>query len=188
MTSPFSRAMDYHVERQFRRDPGGRLVFLPFGSKGKAYFVDSKSDEEKIRSVVKSYRGRSALLSFLVYPCIYIPSFILNVYGSGTPLRSKLTLSIEISSFVLLAFLALLWRLWGVHKETVSGLTASLSEVGTDLRNHLSEISPAASLRARRLGLVCLSAGIVLMGLAILAATRYARPKPACPPEVTSSN
>jgi hypothetical protein len=47
MIFPFTRAMDRQVERQFRKDKGGRLVFLPFGSKGKGYFVDSKSDEEK---------------------------------------------------------------------------------------------------------------------------------------------
>jgi len=68
MTFPFTKAMDRQVDRQFRKDPNGRLVFLtfdskgndffadfflPIGSRGKAYFVDSNSDEEKIRAFVK---------------------------------------------------------------------------------------------------------------------------------------
>jgi len=47
MTFPFTRAMDRQVEGQFRKDPSGRLVFLPSGRRGKAYFVDSKSDEQR---------------------------------------------------------------------------------------------------------------------------------------------
>jgi len=184
----FSRAMDYHVERQFRKDPSGRLVFLPFGPKGKAYFVDSKADEEKIKASVKKYRSTSALLSLLVYPGIYIPSLVLNVYGGGTSLRHKLTTSIGISSLVLLVFLALLWMVWGIYKDTVASLTVPLSEVGPDLKDQLSEISPSASGRVRRIALVCAFGAIILMGLAILAATRYARPKSPCPPTITSSN
>ena len=57
MISLFSRTMDRAVDLQFRKDPGGRLVFLPFGPRKKAYFVDSKSDEEKIRAFVKMYRS-----------------------------------------------------------------------------------------------------------------------------------
>jgi len=184
--SIFSRAIDYHVDRQFRKDPNGRLVFLPFGPKKKAYFVDSKSDEEKIRSLVKMYRSVSARISLLVYPSIYIPSFILNVYGSGTPLRSKLTASIGISSVILLIFLALIWMLWSAYKEAVSGFTSSLSEVGADLRGQLSEISsPLQS--PRRIAMVCLFAGIVLLGVAVLGATRYSRTKLPCSPNATST-
>src|SRR5271166_5078645 len=47
MISIFANAMDRHVDGHFMKDPSGRLVFLPFGLKKQAYFVDSKSDEEK---------------------------------------------------------------------------------------------------------------------------------------------
>jgi len=187
MISVFSKAMDYHVDRQFRKDPNGRLVFLPFGRKGKAYFVESKSDEEKIRSLVKMYRSASARISLMVYPCIYIPSFILNIYGSGTPLRSKLAASIEISSSILLIFLVVIWMLWSAYKEAVRGFTSSPSEVSPDLKGQLSEISSPPQ-GPRRLALACFAAGIVLLGVAVLGATHYSRSKLPCPPKVTSSS
>jgi hypothetical protein len=185
MMSIFSKAIDYQVDRQFRKDPNGRLVFLPFGPKKKAYFVDSKSDEEKIRALVKMYRSASARVSWLVSPSIYIPSFILNVYGSGTPLRSKLTASIGISSLVLLIFLAMIWMLWSAYKEAVPGFTSSLTEVGPDLKGHLSEISSPPQ-GPRRLAVACLVAGLVLLAAAVLGATHYSRSK--CPPLVTSTS
>jgi hypothetical protein len=74
MISLFSRAMDYAVDAHFRKDPSGHLVFFPF--KGKAYFVDSKSDEEKIRAFVKMFRSAIMLISLLTYPSIAVPAFI----------------------------------------------------------------------------------------------------------------
>jgi hypothetical protein len=64
MISLFSRAMDYQVESQFRKDPSGGLVFLPLGPRKNGYFVDAKPEEgrrktggrpeeEKIRSFLK---------------------------------------------------------------------------------------------------------------------------------------
>ena len=186
MTSIFSRAIDYHVDRQFRKDPNGRLVFLPFGSKGKAYFVDSKSDEEKIRSFVKLYRSVSVLISLLTFPIIYLPGWILTSFGGAIPLRNKLTSYAGIALFLMLVLLALAWMFWGFYKETVAGLTASLSEVGPGLKGQLSEVSPP-SQGPQRLALVCLFAGIVLLGVAILGATHYSRSKSPCPPKVAST-
>jgi len=57
MISLFSRMMDRAVDSQFKKDPNGRLVFFPFTARGKAYFVDSKSDEDKIRSFAKMFRS-----------------------------------------------------------------------------------------------------------------------------------
>jgi hypothetical protein len=161
----FSKAMDYHVERQFRKDRSGRLVFLPFGPKGKGYFVDSKSDEEKIRSFVKMFRSASALLSLLVFPTVYAPGLILNIYAR-MPLRNKLMTFAEFASLFLLLLIAVAWTLWAVYKETVPGLTSSLSEVGPDLKNQLKEVSsPPQYLQL--LGLLCLLAGIILVGAAM---------------------
>ena len=72
MISLFSRLIDGHVERQFGKDPNGRRVFLPSGPKGKCYFVDSKSDEEKIKAFVKMYRSASTLISLLTSPSIVV--------------------------------------------------------------------------------------------------------------------
>jgi len=43
-----NRFADVH----FRRDPSGRLVFIPFNVRGKCYLVDSRADEEKVRAFI----------------------------------------------------------------------------------------------------------------------------------------
>jgi hypothetical protein len=168
MTSLFSRAMDYHIQGQFKKDPSGRLVFFPFTSKGKAYFVDSKSDEEKIRSFVKMFRSAIALISLLTYPSLFVPAFILEDYAGLSPKLHRLTIALGIPLFFWLVLCALAWMLWRIYKAAVPGLTASLSEVGPDLKRQLSEASPS-----RFLALLCLFAGIVLLGAAILWAWHY---------------
>jgi len=166
MNSLFSKAMDYHVEAQFRKDPSGRLVFLPTGVRGKAYFVDSQSDEDKIRSFLKMYRSAFAIVSLLVFPSIYLPGFVLNF--CRMPLRSKLETNAGTTTFFLLLFGALMFLLWSVYKETVPGFTASLSEVGPDRKGQLSEISPQPR-RVQRLALVVLGVSTLLLGLMVLA-------------------
>jgi hypothetical protein len=167
----FSRIVDYHVERQFRRDPSGRAVFLPFGRKGKAYSVDSKSDEEKIKAFLKMYRSAAILLSWMSYPGIYGAGLLLNYSGGAIPLRNKLETVGGIAALFLLILIALSLMLWGVYKQAIPGLTSSLSEVAPELKDHLSEVSPRPR-GLQRLAVLCLAAGIVLMGGAILATSR----------------
>jgi len=168
MISLFSRMMDYAVDAHFRKDPSGRLVFFPFTSKGKAYFVDSTPDEEKIRSSVKMFHSAITLISFLTYPSLAVPGFILEAYAGLSPKRHRLEIVLGILLFFWLVLAALAWMLWGVYKEAVPGLTASLSEVGPDLKRQLSEASPS-----RLLALSCLFPGILLLGVGILVAWHY---------------
>jgi len=183
MTSLFSRLIDKAVDLQFRKDPTGRLVFLPFGPRKKACFVDSKADEEKIRAFVKMYRSVSILISLLIYPSVYIPGMILDIYGGLSPWQHRLTITLGISLFFWLVLIALAIMLWVVYKATVPGLTASLTEVGPDLKGQLSELSP----RSRRPALVFLFAGIALLAVGVLVATRYSPSRP-CPPNATSTS
>jgi len=93
MTSPFSRMMDRTVDANFRKDPSGRLVFLPSGPRGKGYFVDSKSDEEKIRALVKMYRSATTVITFLTSPSIFVPALILDDYAGMTPREHRLAIA-----------------------------------------------------------------------------------------------
>jgi hypothetical protein len=161
MNSLFSRAMEYHVEAQFRKDPSGRLVFLPFGPRKQGYFVDSKPDEEKIRSFLKMYRSASAMINLLIFPSVYLPGFVLNF--CGMPLRSKLGTIAGTSLFFMLLFGSLIFVLWAVYKETVPGLTSSLSEVPPDLKGQLSEISPRPRRLQRAARLLLLVATVLLV-------------------------
>jgi hypothetical protein len=76
MISLMNRLADAH----FRKDPNGRLVFIPFTRRGKCYFVDSKADQEKIRAFVNMYRIPNTLISFLMAPMVMVP---------GRPARSQ---------------------------------------------------------------------------------------------------
>lgn len=181
MIFPFTKAMGRHVERQFRKDPSGRLVFLPFGSKAKAYFVDSQSDEAKIRAFVKMYRSAGALISWLAYLSFYV---WIASFNTGA---HRWTTEVGIASFFFLLLLLAVWILWGLYKQTVPAFTFSLSEVGPDLRDQLSEVAPPPR-RLRGVALVSLLAGVVLLGVAILLATHRSRGKLACPPKGTSTS
>ena len=166
MISLMNRLADVH----FRKEPSGRLVFVPFTLRGKCYFVDSKADEEKVRAFVKMYRIPNTLISFLITPMVMVPGLILEDYGRLTPRAHRLTMALGISGFFWLSFVALGLMLWVVYRATVRGLTASLSEVGPEIKAQLSAISPQQR-GLRRIALVCLLAGLILLGLALIALT-----------------
>ena len=162
--------MNRLVDVQFKKDPSGRLVFVPFTLRGKCYFVDSKADEEKVRAFVKMYRIPNTLISFLITPMVMVPGLILEDYGRLTPRAHRLTMALGISGFFWLSFVALGLMLWVVYRATVRGLTASLTEVGPEIKAQLSAISPQQR-GLRRIALVCLLAGLILLGLALIALT-----------------
>jgi hypothetical protein len=170
MISLMNRLADVH----FKKEPSGRLVFIPFTRRGKCYFVDSKADEEKVRAFVNMYRIPNTLISFLIAPMVMVPGLILEDYGGLTPRAHRLTIALGVSGFFWLSFVALALMLWVVYKATVPGLTASLSEVAPEIKAQLSAISPQQR-GLRRLGLVCLVAGLILLGLALVALTGHRR-------------
>ncbi len=170
MISLMNRLADVH----FRKEPSGRVVFIPFTRRGKCYFVDSKADEEKVRLFVNMYRIPSTLISFLIGPMVTVPALILEDYGGLTPRAHRLTIALGISGFFWLTFVALALMLLVVYKAAVPGLTASLSEVAPEIKAQLSAISPQQRGR-RRVALVCLLAGLILLGLALVALTGYRR-------------
>ena|ERR1700674_2374930 len=129
-----NRLADVH----FRKEPSGRLVFIPFTRRGKCYFVDSKADEEKVRAFVNMYLIPNTLISFLIAPMVMVPGLILEDYGGLTPRAHRLTIALGVSGFFWLSFVALALMLWVVYKATVPGLTASLSEVAPEIKAQLS--------------------------------------------------
>jgi hypothetical protein len=168
MISWMKQLADVH----FRKDPGGRLVFIPFTRRGKCYFVDSKADEEKIRAFVNMYRIPNTLISLLISPMVMVPGLILEDYGGLAPRAHRLTIALGISGFFWLSFVALALMLWVVYKTAVPGLTASLSEVAPEIKAQLSATSPEQRGR-RRVALVCLLAGLILLGLALVVLTGH---------------
>jgi hypothetical protein len=165
MISPFSRMMDRAVDANFRKDPSGRLVFLPSGPKGKGYFVDSRSDEEKIRALVKMYRSATTVVTFLTSPSIFVPALILDDYGGLTPRGHRLAIAFGVPLFFWLVLVSLVWMLWSLYKAAIPSFTSSLGEVGPDVMGHLREISQPS----RRLPLLVITASLILIVLALFA-------------------
>jgi hypothetical protein len=180
MIFPFNKMMDRHVDRQFLKDPSGRLVFLPSGGKGKAYFVDSKSDEEKIRAFVRMYRVAGELLSWPTALATY-------VWIVAFTSAHRWTTVVWIASFFFLLFLLSLWVLWSLYKQTVPSFTSSLTEVGPDLKNQLTEAFPHPR-RLRVLALAIVLVGVVFLCGAVLLATQHSPGKSPCPPKSTSTS
>jgi hypothetical protein len=102
------------ADANFRREPSGRLVFIPFTRRGKCYFVDSKADEEKIRAFVNMYRIPNTVMSVLISPMVMIPGLILEDYGGLTPRAHRLTIALGISGFFWLSLVASALMLWFV--------------------------------------------------------------------------
>ena len=171
MISLMNRLADVH----FGKEPSGRLVFIPFTHRGKCYFVDSKADEEKIRAFLNMYRIPNTLISLLMTPMVMVPALILEDYGGLSPRGHRLTIVLGISGFFWLSFIALALMLWVVYRAAVPGLTASLSEVAPEIKAQLiSAISPQQR-GLRRVALVCLLAGLILLGLALVALTGHCK-------------
>ena len=170
MISLMNRLADVH----FRKEPSGRLVFIPFTRRGKCYFVDSKADEEKVRAFVNMYRIPNALISLLMCPMVMVPGLILEDYGGLTPRAHRLTIALAVSGFFWLTFVALALMFWVVYKTAVPGLTASLSEVAPEIKAQLRAIS-SEQRGLRPVLLVCLLAALILLGLALVALTGYCR-------------
>jgi hypothetical protein len=184
MISLFSRLIDCQVERQFGKDPNGRLVFIPSGPRGKCYFVDSKSDEEKIRAFVRMYRSSSMLLSLLTSPTIVVVAILLEDYGGLTPKAHRLAMALGIAGFFWLVLILVALILWAAYKANVSGLTASLREVGIDIKDQIRPASPPSRLQ-RQVAMMGLLACILLMAGIVVAvsssgAVRHSS-SPACP-------
>jgi hypothetical protein len=165
MFYPFSKMMDYAVDTHFRKDRSGRLVFIPFTLKGKCYFVDSESDEEKIRPFVKMFRSAVQFISFLMYPSLFVPGLILDNYAGMSPREHRLAIAFGIPMFFALVLGALVWMLWSSYKGAIPSLTASLSEVGPDAKGQLRQVSQPS----RRLPLLFAVASVLLMVLALFA-------------------
>jgi hypothetical protein len=165
MISSFSRMMDHAVDANFRKDPSGRLVFLPSGPKGKGYFVDSNSDEEKIRALVKMYRSATTVITFLTSPCIFVPALILDDYAGMTPREHRLAIAFGVPLFFWLVLVGLVLMLWSLYKAAIPSLTSSLGEAGPDAMGQLREISQPS----RRLLLSVITAFLALIVLALFA-------------------
>lgn len=171
MISPFARLVDYAVGFHFKKDPSGRLMFLPLISKGHGYFVDSKSDEEKLRAFVEMYRSANLLLTLLCYLVILAPTSLgYNLYAGAIPMRTKLITAVGTGLFWVLCYGASAWMLWSLYKKTIGIFTNQLAVAGPGV---VGQASQASSGRRRR-ALLLVFAVTIIISVALLVAVQRA--------------
>jgi hypothetical protein len=170
MIPPFSWLVDYAVGAHFRTDSRGRVVFLSLISKGQGYFVDSKADEEKLRTLVGMYRGGNLILTLLCYLAIMAPTSIgYNLYAGAIPLRTKLMTVVGTGLLWLLCYGASAWTLWGLYKRAVAKFTYTMKEASPGDIALLSKVPQGA----RRAALLLLLAGTIVAAVGLLVAVQH---------------
>jgi hypothetical protein len=176
MPSPFAKFLDFAVAAQFRQDPRGRTVFLPLITKNQAYYVDSPADEQKLRALVRLYRGCSAALnlmwSLLNFIAVLAPGSISSYYGGAVPLRDKLIAVAWVAVPSLLFWSAAAWIVWKLYKDAIKIFTQSLSPVAPEVLRQL----PAANRRPQRVAMVVLGASLIVIAIVLLAAVQRSLP------------
>jgi lysylphosphatidylglycerol synthetase-like protein (DUF2156 family) len=165
----FSKVIDAAVDRRFTKDRSGRLVFIPLGLKQKCYFVDSKADEEKIRALVRMFQSAIAVIPLVTYPIAAFPGLILEDHGGLSPRGHRLTIALGIPLFLFVVLALFMWMLWSLYKKAIPGLTASLSEVGPDVR---SDLRRASQPMQRSMALIAAGLIVVLAVLVFLVSYR----------------
>jgi hypothetical protein len=162
MFYPSSKMMECAVDNHFRNDASGRLVFVPSTRKGKCYFVDSKSDEGKIRAYVKMFRSSVQFVSFLSYPSMFLPGLFLDHYADIHPRDLRMGIAFGIPLFFLLILSAVVWFLWHSYKGGMPALTASLTEVAPEVK---AQLRPLDQSRRPSVLVVAASAFLMVLGL-----------------------
>jgi hypothetical protein len=151
------------VDAHFRKDLSGRLVFLPYGRRRAGYYLDSASDQQKVKALVAIYAVASILFQLLGSTS----SLIITLGASSDhpgPLAGRLEFGLIIYIISAFAFqwlpMLLLWRL---YRSLLPEVCSSLLVVNSESMDNLQTIPNPM----RRRGLIVASFGLLLM-LAIL--------------------
>lgn len=160
----FSRMLDALVQPRFRKDNGGRLVFIPKRANQGGYYV-AAGDESKIKSLIKLYMVAGALINMVgvLAACGFTQSMLFDERACS--LRKKLEFGMmvyAVSAFFLLVLPALL--LWKVYSGVIADVCSSLQAVGGESVAQM--VQPSNQFRTRLL-LVLLGTMILLAGVSI---------------------
>ncbi len=161
---------DNLADRQFAKDESGKLVFLPRGPRRAGYIVDA-TDEQKIKSLVKIYAVAAVLINVMGSTASIVTAQMLAWDDRCASLAQKLKFGLVIYAISgALFYIGPGLLLWNVYRRVVNGLCSSLTTVDpASLR--LMPLAPAS----RRAVLILTAAGLLLLGLAIVAAISYRR-------------
>jgi hypothetical protein len=164
-----SNRINLRANTQFRTDQNGKLIFLPFGPRKTGYVIESKPDEQNIRSLATMNATAATLVTLFGILSSYLLAWALAFSVDPASKDRKYGVFVGVYLVAVLVFQgAPLWILRNVYKETLRSFTASLNEVGPEAVRQMAKIPrPSGS----KLPVVVFVASLLLLGIAIFALT-----------------
>jgi branched-subunit amino acid transport protein AzlD len=166
-----SQWIDQAMAPRFRKDASGRSVFVPFGPRKDGYYVDTASDEQKLRAFVKLHTVAAALMNLMgSIGSLAFAQALMFDRNYSAPLARQLEkfLAVYVIAVLVLYILPAL-ALWKSYRGLIPELCASLTTVGPEQIRQMEQASPPFRRR-----LIIVAVGLMLVGLAVaVAATMY---------------
>jgi hypothetical protein len=155
------------VDSQFRKDQSGRQVFLPNGPGKAGYYVETTSDDQKIKPLIAVYTAASGLFQVVGF----LSSFILMqaVIFPDRPITraGKLEVGLIVYGISTLVFwLAPKWLLWKIYREMLPGVCSSLNEAKPE---STLELQKTPNPLQHRMLIIFVGATLILGGILLAA-------------------
>jgi hypothetical protein len=149
------------VETQFMKDQSGRVVFVPFNPARPGYYVDTASDDKKIKSPMAMYTAARIFVEMLGSLCCLAFTQAVAFADPAEPVAHKVKVALVVYFITSLPFMIFpRWLLNKLYREMISGICSSLSEASAESMGNLQRTAN----RSRRIAI------LVLIGLALVLA------------------
>jgi hypothetical protein len=176
------------AETLFRRDAGGRVIFLPRGPRKLGYYIDAASDEQKMKALVKLQLVAVMLFNLAGFLGSYtLAATWESLYFIHLPIsieaRALRVAAVYLISAAVIQFTPIL-LIQKIYQRSLRDICSSLQPVESGSLGELSRLSKPYLKRV----LVVLAVTMMLIGVVLAAVARrqigirHAAPKTTCPP------
>jgi len=136
----FTAWIDQAVNARCRKDPSGRLIFLPYGRRRAGYYLDSAPDYQKVKALLAIYWLASSLFQVLGSTSSIVVAMGASFDRPGSPAgRLEFALIIYVISAFTFCWLPML-LLWRLYRRLLPELCSSLQEASPESMAHLQTI------------------------------------------------
>lgn len=154
------------LDYSFRKDPAGRVVFLPFGWKKPGYHIDSPSDEQKTKPFAKMYfLSRTLVQLFGNLSAFLLAEGVISADPRAS-IAHKIKVFLVIYSIGVSLFEILpLWLLGRLYRKSIPQICSAMPVAGPE---EISQLDKSLSPLRRRA--IFVGIGFVVLGAVILLA------------------
>jgi hypothetical protein len=173
------------VDALFRKDASGRTIFLPRGPRKPGYYVDSPSDEQKIRALVKLKVAATIFFNLGGFLVSYALAASWNaLYFTHLPIsieaRALRTGAVYVISALVIQFTPIL-VIQKMYQRSLREICQNLQPVEPGVLAQLGDVWKPYRQRV----LLALAVGLLLMGVVFAAVARRQIRKPRAAPNAT---